>query len=341
MVEVVVNHTGYPADFVELDQDLEGELGIDTVKQAEIMADIRAKFGLPVDEDFILSDYPTLNHMIAYIHKMQGGEAPVTVAAPVEAVDPTDPVEAPVQTPVAEAVTPPVQTSGDVSEIQPKLIAVVVKHTGYPEDFIEMDQDLEGELGIDTVKQAEIMGDVREIFSLPVDEDFVLSEHPTLNHFVDYIVKMTGGSPTTSSPPTVVNTPSEPGPVAVVQSPVEQAPVSSAASIGDTGDIQPKLIAVVVKHTGYPEDFIEMDQDLEGELGIDTVKQAEIMGDVREIFSLPVDEDFVLSDHPTLNHFVSYIVKMKGGTEAAQPQTPEVTPAHKSRLLRFKLLHKK
>ena len=49
VIEVVVNHTGYPADFVELDQDLEGELGIDTVKQAEIMADIRAKFGLPVE----------------------------------------------------------------------------------------------------------------------------------------------------------------------------------------------------------------------------------------------------------------------------------------------------
>ena len=41
VVDVVVDHTGYPADFVELDQDLEGELGIDTVKQAEIMADIR------------------------------------------------------------------------------------------------------------------------------------------------------------------------------------------------------------------------------------------------------------------------------------------------------------
>ena len=321
VIEVVVNHTGYPADFVELDQDLEGELGIDTVKQAEIMADIRAKFGLPVDEDFILSDYPTLNHMIAYIHKMQGGESPVAVAAPVEAVEPTPPVEAPVQTPVAEVATPQVQTSGDVSEIQPKLIAVVVKHTGYPEDFIEMDQDLEGELGIDTVKQAEIMGDVREIFSLPVDEDFVLSEHPTLNHFVDYIIKMTGGVPVTSTAPAVVSTTAEPEPVAAVQAPAQAAPVSVDNS-GDTGDIEPKLIGVVVKHTGYPEDFIEMDQDLEGELGIDTVKQAEIMGDVREIFSLPVDEDFVLSDHPTLNHFVSYIVKMKGGSEPTQPSTP-------------------
>jgi acyl carrier protein/NADP-dependent 3-hydroxy acid dehydrogenase YdfG len=76
------------------------------------------------------------------------------------------------------------------------------------------------------------------------------------------------------------------------------------------------LIEIVVKHTGYPADFIEMDQDLEGELGIDTVKQAEIMGDVREMFNLPLDEDFVLSDHPTLNHFTAYILRMKGGHSA-------------------------
>ncbi|MFL2961918.1 MAG: beta-ketoacyl synthase N-terminal-like domain-containing protein [Candidatus Poseidoniaceae archaeon] len=321
VIEVVVNHTGYPADFVELDQDLEGELGIDTVKQAEIMADIRTLFELPVDEDFILSDYPTLNHMIAYIHKMKGGDvsAPAATPAPTPAVQPA--IEAVVEPP-AEVVTQTSSHSADVSDIQPKLIGVVVKHTGYPEDFIEMDQDLEGELGIDTVKQAEIMGDVREIFSLPVDEDFVLSDHPTLNHFVAYIQKMTGG--VVSVPVEVESIPVEPVPVQVEAAPVAPPPSQS----GDGGDIQPKLIGVVVKHTGYPDDFIEMDQDLEGELGIDTVKQAEIMGDVREIFSLPVDEDFVLSDHPTLNHFVAYIQKMKGGsastTVTAEPVSAPV-----------------
>ena len=47
-----------------------------------------------------------------------------------------------------------------------------------------------------------------------------------------------------------------------------------------------------------------MDQDLEGELGIDHGEASEIMVDVREIFNLPVDEDFLLSDHPTLNHLL-------------------------------------
>ena len=187
VIDVVVQHTGYPNDFIELDQDLEGELGIDTVKQAEIMADIRERFTLPLDEDFVLSDYPTLNHMIGYIQSMQGDSSvPVANAEPV----PLAPQ------PIAEptVVTPaPVPLATD-SNIQEQLIEVVVRHTGYPNDFIELDQDLEGELGIDTVKQAEIMADVRDIFELPVDEDFVLSDHPTLNHFTAYIHRMKGGS---------------------------------------------------------------------------------------------------------------------------------------------------
>ena len=298
VIDVVVKHTGYPADFVELDQDLEGELGIDTVKQAEIMVDIRQQFNLPVDESFVLSEHPTLNHMIGYIQKMQGGEVVTVSSSPV--VEPESPSPAStVETSVAEST----EISAPVSDenMTQQVIDVVVKHTGYPADFIELDQDLEGELGIDTVKQAEIMVDIREQFNLPVDEDFLLSEHPTLNHMIGYIVRMKGGSPTATASPVV----SEPTP-----EPTETPVVSLVKDAG----IEASLVEVVVKHTGYPADFIEMDQDLEGELGIDTVKQAEIMVDVREIFSLPVDEDFLLSEHPTLNHFVAYIVKMKGGT---------------------------
>ena len=308
VIEVVVNHTGYPADFVELDQDLEGELGIDTVKQAEIMAEIRDRFNLPVDEDFVLADYPTLNHMIGYIQQMTGG-GPAPKPAPTSAAPaaPSDEPSAPAPPPAPAAAEPV-----DDAAMTETVVAVVVEHTGYPADFIELDQDLEGELGIDTVKQAEIMADIRDRFNLPVDEDFVLADHPTLNHMIGYIQRMQGGAP--------LNAPSSgQGEVeTAVHSPVavETAPAPSdapAISTGDRPDIESVLVEVVVKHTGYPADFIEMDQDLEGELGIDTVKQAEIMAEIRDHFALPVDEDFVLSDHPTLNHFTAYIVKMQGG----------------------------
>ena len=329
MIEVVVEHTGYPAEFIEMDQDLEGELGIDTVKQAEIMASLRDRFSLPVDEDFVLSDHPTLNHMLAYLTRMQGGapastkEAPAAPAPPVqEAVEqpapaPAAPVEAPASAPMAEP-----------GELVDTVVSVVVEHTGYPADFIELDQDLEGELGIDTVKQAEIMADIRARFSLPIDEDFLLSDHPTLNHMVAYIQRMTGGGGAPVAPPTQAGTAAaspEPAPAPAPETkPASPAPPASE----DDGSIAARLVEVVVKHTGYPEDFIELDQDLEGELGIDTVKQAEIMADVRAIFDLPVDEDFLLSDHPTLNHFVGYVAKFSsGGSAATTPSAPEASAA--------------
>ena len=308
VIEVVVNHTGYPADFVELDQDLEGELGIDTVKQAEIMAEIRDRFNLPVDEDFVLADYPTLNHMIGYIQQMTGG-GPAPKPAPTSAAPaaPSDEPSAPAPPPAPAAAEPV-----DDAAMTETVVAVVVEHTGYPADFIELDQDLEGELGIDTVKQAEIMADIRDRFNLPVDEDFVLADHPTLNHMIGYIQRMQGGAPLSapSSGQGEVETAVH-SPVAVETAPAPS--VAPAISTGDRPDIESVLVEVVVKHTGYPADFIEMDQDLEGELGIDTVKQAEIMAEIRDHFALPVDEDFVLSDHPTLNHFTAYIVKMQGG----------------------------
>lgn len=319
VIEVVVKHTGYPADFVELDQDLEGELGIDTVKQAEIMADIRSRFNLPVDEDFILSDYPTLNHMIGYIQKMTGdspGPVEVAVAATAAVAEVAHTVVEAVSEVIQEVPTrsTPMVSDESLNEV---VIEVVVEHTGYPADFIELDQDLEGELGIDTVKQAEIMADIRTRFNLPVDEDFVLSDYPTLNHMIGYIQSMTGMS--ADSQPIPVTEPQE---VKAVEVNEEIQPVAStmAPNLGDTTEIETRLVEVVVKHTGYPADFIEMDQDLEGELGIDTVKQAEIMAEVRDIFSLPVDEDFILSDHPTLNHFTAYIVKMQGGDSVIEQQ---------------------
>ena len=180
------------------------------------------------------------------------------------------------------------------STVGTKVVEVVVKHTGYPADFIELDQDLEGELGIDTVKQAEIMAELRDFYGLPVDESFVLSEHPTLNHMIAYL-----GAGSSTEPPSLE-------PIVIAESGIVEAPAIQV-STPISGDVAMKVVEVVVKHTGYPADFIELDQDLEGELGIDTVKQAEIMAELRDFYGLPVDESFVLSEHPTLNHMIAYL----------------------------------
>ncbi|NMC70706.1 MAG: hypothetical protein GYA57_11650, partial [Myxococcales bacterium] len=85
LVEVLCQKTGYDAAEIELDFELEADLGVDTVKQAEILAAVRERYGLPRDEKFRLADYPRLRDLVAYVHKRletvaAAARAPETVA---------------------------------------------------------------------------------------------------------------------------------------------------------------------------------------------------------------------------------------------------------------------
>ena len=55
-----------------MDLDLEADLGIDTVKQAEVFAAIREAYGISVDDTLKLRDYPTLNHVVAFVSERSG-----------------------------------------------------------------------------------------------------------------------------------------------------------------------------------------------------------------------------------------------------------------------------
>ena len=246
--------------------------------------------------------------------------APSTPAPPPCPAPAPKPAPTPAPAPQTEQEPETVPAAAPVSDdaLTAEVVETVSRHTGYPVDFIELDQDLEGELGIDTVKQAEIMAELRETYSLPVDESFQLRDHPTLNHMIAYIQRM-GDGDTPDSPPSEPTSPADPSPA---QPSAEAAPVEEEPDEG----VVATIIEIVVRHTGYPADFLELDQDLEGELGIDTVKQAEIMGDCRDAFEIPVDESFQLRDHPTLNHMIAYIQGMKGtsgsGTAPDSPPAP-------------------
>ena len=65
-----------------------------------------------------------------------------------------------------------------------------------------------------------------------------------------------------------------------------------------------KVLGVVAAKTGYPQDMLDLDLDLEADLGIDTVKQAETFAAIRESFDIPVQEGINLRDYPTLQAVV-------------------------------------
>ncbi|MEO1064352.1 MAG: SDR family NAD(P)-dependent oxidoreductase [Actinomycetota bacterium] len=175
VLEVVAAQTGYPAEMLELDLDLEADLGIDTVKQAETFAAIREHYGIERDDNLSLRDYPTLASVVGFVRAKAGlpEPAPVAEAAPAPAAAPA---------PVAAAAPAPV-----VDEVVEAVLGVVAAQTGYPAEMLELDLDLEADLGIDTVKQAETFAAIREEYGIERDDNLSLRDYPTLGHVVGFV----------------------------------------------------------------------------------------------------------------------------------------------------------
>ncbi len=170
----MVEKTGYPKDMLDVDLDLEADLGVDTVKQAEMFAAIREIYNIPRDENRKLRDYPTLAHVIRFVYEKRPDLAGTASSSPTIA-EPT-PAELPI-------VTAPAVTDDSIKEM---VLDIVAEKTGYPKDMLDLDLDLEADLGIDTVKQAEMFAAIRAAYNIPRDENLKLREFPTLAHVIQF-----------------------------------------------------------------------------------------------------------------------------------------------------------
>ncbi len=101
--------TGYPKDMLDLELDLEADLGVDTVKQAEMFAAVREIYNIPRDENRKLRDYPTLGHVIRFVYEKRPDLAPGVTPAPV-----TVETTAKVEPTVTATVAAPAPTAASV-----------------------------------------------------------------------------------------------------------------------------------------------------------------------------------------------------------------------------------
>lgn len=77
LVNFVCEQTGYPPELVGLDSDLEAELGIDSIKKAQLLGELRSHFPIEAEAGHLsLDDFPTLRHIAAFIRRAQGGQTP-------------------------------------------------------------------------------------------------------------------------------------------------------------------------------------------------------------------------------------------------------------------------
>ena len=115
-----------------------------------------------------LRDYPTLASVIGFVRERATG-LPARAASPA---------------PVADSRSRPRLPGDGVEDV---VLGIVAEQTGYPSDMLDLDLDLEADLGIDTVKQAETFAAIREHYEIERDDNLSLRDYPTLASVIGFV----------------------------------------------------------------------------------------------------------------------------------------------------------
>lgn len=206
-------------------------------------------------------------------------------------------IPVPEKDPLAQplSATAATKSKNDLSQatIQQHLLAVVAELTGYPEETLALDMHIESDLGIDSIKRVEILSTLEERLPLlPPIAPETMGSIQTLGQIVDYLD--TAGKDEIASQPFANNAGAaiEPGP----------------AQVTDNRSIEKTLLSVVSDLTGYPTETLNLDMEIEADLGIDSIKRVEILSTVEEQMpTLPQVAPEIMGSLKTLRQITDYL----------------------------------
>jgi len=311
VLAIIAEKTGYPPDMLDDGLDLEADLGVDTVKQAETFAAVRAAYDIPRQDNLKLRDFPTIAHVVGFVYQHRPELAPHAVAQ-AAAVAPS---AAPSASAVAAVMpSPPAPAASGDDPVRARVLAIIAEKTGYPPDMLDDGLDLEADLGVDTVKQAETFAAVRAAYDIPRQDDLKLRDFPTIAHVIGFVYRHRPElAPSAVSPPTPVATaavaPADVAPAAVVASAAVAMPSPPDRAASGEDLVRARVLAIIADKTGYPTDMLDDGLDLEADLGVDTVKQAETFAAVRAAYDIPRQDDLKLRDFPTIAHVIGFVYR--------------------------------
>ncbi|MBU2513110.1 acyltransferase domain-containing protein [bacterium] len=274
LLNVVSEKTGYQADMLELNMDLEADLGIDSIKRVEILNGIQEQIpDLPQLNPEELAEMRTLRQIVDYMTQKSTQCAPVAR----KSVEPK----------VAGTTKTP---SIDKDRLITVLLNVISEKTGYQSDMLDLEMDMEADLGIDSIKRVEILNGIQEqLPDLPQINPEELAELRTLKQIADHMINQ--------------STPAH-------ENVIKKDNTDTTLQSGINLDLITKtLLEVVSEKTGYLSDMLELGMDLEADLGIDSIKRVEILNGIQEkLPSLPEINPEELAELRTLEQIAQRMI---------------------------------
>jgi acyl transferase domain-containing protein/NAD(P)-dependent dehydrogenase (short-subunit alcohol dehydrogenase family)/acyl carrier protein len=171
LLSVVSRLTGYPAEMLGLDMDIEADLGIDSIKRVEILSALEEQMpDLPRVTPDMMGSLKTLGQICSFLTSGTGAAA------------------APGESPGPGSIAEPAQAAAPAEDVRPALIDIVSRLTGYPAEMLGLDMDIEADLGIDSIKRVEILSALEEQMpDLPRVTPDMMGSLKTLGQIIAYL----------------------------------------------------------------------------------------------------------------------------------------------------------
>ena len=291
MLAIVSEKTGYPQEMLELSMDMESDLGIDSIKRVEILGTVQDKIPelpeVPGDE---LAEMRTLGQIVEHLNSK--------LAPGVNAEQSPDAVE-----------TTPEISGTNAKDPEPVFMSIISEKTGYPAEMLELSMDMEADLGIDSIKRVEIMWSLQEQFQdLPQIVANDIAELRTVGQIIDHVRSILPVSVGAAVTPEL-NLSGESASFAGGGDSSGNGNGSAAGALESvSGEIAPALLSIIGEKTGYPVEMLELNMDMEADLGIDSIKRVEIMWSLQEqLPHLPQVSGSEIGELRTLKEIVDHL----------------------------------
>ena len=303
-----------PLEMLELDMQLDDDLGIDSIKRVEILSALQDRLpDAPAVKPDQLGTLRTLRQIAEFL-------APGPAIPEIVPQGPAGSLHAGRNGDTHVATAPPLAAvpTQHVTEV---LLQVVAEKTGYPVEMLELDMQLDDDLGIDSIKRVEILSALQDrLPDAPAVKPDQLGTLRTLRQIAEFLA---------------------PGPA--IPEIVPQGPAGSlhAGRNGDTHvasaaplaavpaqPVTEVLLRVVAEKTGYPVEMLELDMQLDDDLGIDSIKRVEILSALQDrLPEAPAVKPEHLGSLRTLGQIADFLARQPAGPQTDASPSPARQPA--------------
>ncbi|MDR3205007.1 MAG: SDR family NAD(P)-dependent oxidoreductase [Deltaproteobacteria bacterium] len=246
LTSIVSSETGYPAESLEPDMELENDLGLDSIKRVELLSALSRSFPLLATAATDMDKSLSLGAIASIIDSLRVSQDS-THSSPTSAV------------PLSEPIAEPLSEEGHIRGL---LFETLSRETGYPVDSLKDDMELEVDLGLDSIKRVELLSVLTEKF--PYADAACLSSAKTLDLLLQALSQARMREIEPDKEKLAIEKIGIKEPIETLITPKSSVPKSS-------------VIEAAARETGYPLDSLRLDMELEADLGLDSIKKIEII----------------------------------------------------------------